>query len=173
MDVTASADLREASVALPAGFAISPSAAGGREACTPAEIGLNDAKAPTCPEPSKVGTATIATPLLEDPLEGSLYLAQPYDNEAAFGSPEHPGGSLLALYLVAEGDGMLIKLAGNVQANPQTGRLTVTFAKLPQLPIGELRLSLYGGERALLATPAACGSYAASRRLCRGAARPR
>jgi len=74
-------------VALPAGFAISPSAAGGREACTPAEIGLNDAKAPTCPEPSKVGTATIATPLLEDPLEGSLYLAQPYDNEAAFARP--------------------------------------------------------------------------------------
>ena len=68
-----------------------------------------------------LGAAKIVTPLLEDPLEGSIYLAQPYANEPAFGSPEHPGGSLLALYLVAEGDGMLIKLAGKVEADPQHG----------------------------------------------------
>ena len=37
--------------------------------------------------------------------------------------------------------------------------MTIAFANLPQLPIGEIELSLYGGERALLATPAACGSY--------------
>jgi hypothetical protein len=158
-DDVAGAELKEVAVTLPAGFAISPSAAKGREGCTPAEIELSDAKAPACPDPSILGAATIVTTLLEDPLEGSLYLAQPYANEAAFGSPEHPGGSLLAVYLVAEADGVLIKLAGNVQANPQTGQLTIAFANLPQLPIGEIELSLYGGERALLATPAACGSY--------------
>jgi len=161
----AGADLKEAAVALPAGFAISPSAAGGREACSPAEIELANAKAPTCPEASKLGSAKIETPLLEDPLEGSLYLAQPYANDAAFGSVEHPGGSLLALYLVAEGDGMLIKLAGKVEADPNTGQLTVTFANLPQLPIGEIELNLYGGERALLVTPAACGSYEVQSKL--------
>ena len=159
VNVAASADLKEASVALPAGFAISPSAAGGREACTPAEIELGNAKAPTCPEAATVGTAKLATPLLEDPLEGSIYLAQPYANEPAFGSPEHPGGSLLAVYLVAEADGVLIKLAGRVEAGAQTGQLTIAFASLPQLPIGELQLNLYGGERALLVTPASCGSY--------------
>ncbi len=153
------ADLKEAEVTLPAGFAISPSAAGGREACTPTEIELNNAKAPTCPEASILGSAKIVTPLLEDPLEGSIYLARPYENELAFGSPEHPDGSLLALYVVAEGDGVLIKLPGKVEADSQTGQLTVTFANLPQLPIGEMQLSLYGGERGLLATPAACGSY--------------
>jgi hypothetical protein len=162
----AGADLKEAAVTLPAGFAISPSAAGGREACTPAEIELNDAKAPTCPEASILGAAKIVTPLLAGPLEGSIYLAQPYENEAAFGSlPEHPGGSLLALYLVAEGGGMLVKLAGKVEADPNTGQLTVTFGNLPQLPIGELRLSLYGGERALLVTPASCGSYEVQSKL--------
>jgi hypothetical protein len=155
----AGADPREMAVALPTGFAISPSAAAGREACTPAEIELGNAEAPTCPEAAKVGAARIATPLLEEPLEGSLYLAQPYENEAAFGSPEHPGGSLLALYLVAEGDGLLLKLAGRVEADPSTGRLTVRWTDIPQLPIGEIKLSLYGGARALLATPAACGSY--------------
>jgi hypothetical protein len=161
----AGADLKEAAVTLPAGFAISPSAAGGREACTPAEIELDDAKAPSCPDPSILGAAKIVTPLLEGPLEGAIYLAQPYANDPAFGSPEHPGGSLLALYVVAEADGMLVKLAGEVQANSETGRLTVRWTDLPQLPIGEIELSLSGGERALLATPAACGSYAAQSKL--------
>ena len=135
----AGADLKEAEVTLPAGFAISPSAAGGREACTPAEIELDDAKAPTCPEASTSARRRSSTPLLEDPLEGSLYLAQPYENEPAFSSPEHPVGSLLALYLVAEGDGMLIKLAGEGRSGPGTGQLTVSWANLPQLPIGEMR----------------------------------
>jgi hypothetical protein len=162
----AGAELKEAEVALPAGFAISPSAAGGREACTPAEIELGDAKAPTCPAAAKLGSAKIVTPLVEGPLEGSIYLAQPYANEAAFSSSaEHPDGSLFALYVVAEGDGVLIKLAGRVDAEPGTGQLRITFANLPQLPIGELQLSLYGGERALLATPSTCGSYTVSTSL--------
>jgi hypothetical protein len=165
VNVAAGADLKEAEVTLPAGFAISPSAAGGREACTPTEIELGSAKALTCPEASKVGSAKILTPLLEAPLEGSIYLARPYENEPAFGSPGHPGGSLLALYVVAEGDGVLIKLPGKVEADSQTGQLTVTFANLPQLPIDEMQLSLYGGERGLLATPATCGSYAVQSKL--------
>ncbi len=155
----AGADLKEATIALPAGMAVSPSAAGGREACTPEQIELDNARAPSCPEASIVGAAKIVTPLLADPLEGSIYLAQPYENVPAFGSLEHPGGSLLALYLVAEADGVLVKLAGEVEADPQTGRLTVTFGNLPQLPIGELKLSLFGGPRALLVTQPACGSY--------------
>jgi hypothetical protein len=158
----AGADLKEAAVTLPAGFAISPSAAEGREACTPVEIELGDAKAPACPDPSILGAAKIVTPLLEDPLEGSIYLAQPYANDPAFGSPEHPGGSLLALYLVAKGDGMLLKLVGDVEADPVTGQLTVRWRDLPQLPIGELQMNLYGGERGLLVTPESCGRYESS-----------
>jgi hypothetical protein len=163
----AEADLREAAITLPAGMAISPSAAGGREACNDApepgrpggQIALHSAEPVSCPEASILGGVKILTPLLEDPLEGSIYLAQPYENEPAFGSPEHPDGSLLALYLVAEGDGMLIKLAGNVRADPNTGQLTVTWANLPQLPVGEMQLSFFGGPRALLVTPPACGNY--------------
>ncbi len=159
VDGNAGANLKEATIALPAGMAVSPSAAGGREACTPAEIELDNAKVPSCPDAAKVGSAKIVTPLLEDPLEGSIYLAQPYENDPAFGSPEHPGGSLLALYLVAGADGMLLKLAGKVQADSQTGRLTVSWRNLPQLPIGEIKLSFFGGARALLLTPPACGNY--------------
>jgi hypothetical protein len=158
----AEADLKEVTITLPDGMAVSPSAAGGREACTPVEINLHTAQAPGCRDASKVGTAKIVTPLLEDPLEGSIYLAQPYENEPAFGTPEHPGGSLLALYLVAEGDGMLIKLAGKVEADSITGQLTVSFGNVPQLPFADLKLSLFGGPRAILVTPPGCGTYPVS-----------
>jgi hypothetical protein len=161
----AEADLKAVTVTLPEGMAVSPSAAGGREACTPAQISLDTAQAPSCHDAAKVGTAKILTPLLEDPLEGSIYLAQPYANEPAFGTPEHPGGSLLALYLVAEGDGMLVKLAGKVEADPTTGQLTVSFDNVPQLPFADLKLSLFGGPRAILVTPAGCGTYPVSTSL--------
>lgn len=148
----AEADLEDAVVSLPVGMAVSPSAAGGRAACTPAQIGLSTADVPSCPDASKVGSAKILTPLLEAPLEGSVYLAQQTAN---------PFGSLLALYVVAEGGGVVLKLAGEVHLDPTTGRLTASFENNPQLPFSELRLEFFGGPRALLVTPPACGSYEA------------
>jgi hypothetical protein len=150
LSVRTQADLREAVFTLPTGTAISPSATGGRAACTPAEIELGDAEIPSCPDPSILGSAKILTPLLEAPLEGSIYLAQQNAN---------PFNSLLAVYVVAEGDGMLIKLAGKLEADPGTGQLTVRFANSPQLPFSELKLSFFGGARALLVTPPLCGAY--------------
>jgi hypothetical protein len=152
----AEASLKDTTVTLPVGMAISPAAATGRASCTPEEIGLSDASAPSCPDASKLGVAKILTPLLEAPLEGSIYLAQQGAN---------PFGSLLALYLVAEGDGMSIKLVGKVEADPVTGQLTITFEDNPQLPFSELKLSLFGGPRALLVTPPACGTYVAQSEL--------
>ena len=76
VNVAAGADLKEATMTLPTGFAISPSAAAGRLACTPEEIGLNNASKAACPDASTLGTAEIDTPLLEGPLRGSIYLAQ-------------------------------------------------------------------------------------------------
>lgn len=152
----AEADLRDLTLTLPAGMAISPSAATGRAACTAQEIGLDNANTAACPEASTLGAAKITTPLLEGPLEGSIYLAQQRSN---------PFGSLLAVYLVAEGDGILIKLAGEVTANLQTGQLAITFDDLPQLPVSEMKLSLFGGPRALLVTPPTCGTYTAQGEL--------
>ena len=154
----AEADLKEAFVRLPAGMAISPSAANGRVACsdTPepgrpgGQIALHSAEPVSCPEASILGSAKILTPLLEAPLEGSIYLAQQGAN---------PFGSLLALYLVAEADGLLVKLAGRVEVGPGTGQLNVRFANSPQLPFSEIQLTLFGGARALLMTPATCGAY--------------
>ena len=122
----------------------------GSAACAPAEIGLQADAAPSCPDASKIGTATIKTPLLDDPLEGSIYLAAPHDN---------PFNALIALYLVAKGPGVIVKLPGRVEADPDTGRLTATFDDNPQLPFDSLHLEFDGGPRAPIVLPPRCGTY--------------
>jgi hypothetical protein len=144
------ADVLRATVTLPAGVQVSPSSAEGLAACSPAQIGLHDASAPTCPDASKIGSVTVQTPLLHEPLDGAVYLAAPHDN---------PFGTLLSLYVVAQGEGVVVKLAGRVDANPVTGQLTTTFDENPQLPFSDLHLELKGGPRAPLSMPRACGRY--------------
>jgi hypothetical protein len=147
-DGLATADLRQANVVLPEGMVVNPSAAGGLGACSSAQIAIHDTTEPSCPESSKIGTVRVDTPLLEKPLEGNVYLASQTDN---------PFGSLLAIYLVAKGPGVIVKLAGHVEADAVTGRLTTVFDNQPQLPFTSLVLSLNSGPRAPLVTPSACG----------------
>lgn len=140
--------LKDASVTLPEGMAISPSSADGLLGCSPAQIGLGTNDDPTCPDASKIGTVSIVTPLLHDPLTGHVYLASQNDN---------PFGSTLALYLVAQGPGVTIKLAGRVSPDPVTGQLTTTFDNNPMLPFSNLHLQFDSGARAPLVTPPTCG----------------
>jgi hypothetical protein len=152
-----SADLKKAVVTLPEGMALNPSAGDGLAGCSEAQIGLTsegpihfDPSDPACPDGSKVGTVKITTPLLADPLEGSLYLADPSDN---------PFHSLLTGYLVAKGSGVTLKLAGRFDLDPQTGRITATFDNNPQQPFSDLALHFKGGSRGALVTPPSCGTY--------------
>jgi hypothetical protein len=149
--------LRTAVVTLPAGVTINPSEAGGLGACSLSDLGMSasgepNAAPPKCPEDSKIGTVQLTTPLLANPLPGSVYLAS---------QGENPFHSLLALYIVVEdpATGIVVKLPGRVDLNPTTGQITTTFAEDPQLPFSELRLNLKNGARAPLATPGACGTY--------------
>jgi hypothetical protein len=145
----AEADLENATVTLPAGLVINPSSASGLAACSPAQIGLNSSAPPTCPAASRIGEVEVATPLLEHPLGGSVYLATQEDN---------PFHALLAGYIVAEGSGVLIKLPGKFETNPATGQITASFEENPQLPFEDFRLTFFGGPRAPLTTPATCGT---------------
>ena len=94
------------------------------------------------------------TPLLEEPIGGTIYLAR---------QGENPFGSLLAIYLAIESPrfGLTIKLAGKIEADPNTGRLTTTFDYNPQTPVEDLYLRFRGGgPRSELATPEVCGPHA-------------
>jgi hypothetical protein len=141
--------VRKVVMGLPDGMAVSAASAAGLFACSPAQIGLDDTDSPTCPEASKIGSVTIDTPLLEKPMNGSVFLAEQGNN---------PFSSLLALYLVAEGSGVVVKLPGRIDTDAQTGRVTAVFDNTPQLPFERLSVRLKGGARAPLMNPPSCGT---------------
>ena len=151
----ATAHLKRAVVSLPAGMAVNPAAADGLGSCTRAQIDLNGADPANCPESSKIGSLEISTPLLDHAIEGSVYLAKQGENKF---------GSMLALYLAAYDPetGVVIKLPGKVEADPNTGQLTTSFDDQPELPFEDLTVEFSGGGRAALLNPPSCGTYATS-----------
>jgi hypothetical protein len=158
-------NLKGTTVTLPEGMTANPSLAAGLGACTPAQYASEtSASLPGegCPPESKIGSINIETPLLDEPIEGAVYIATPYDNMPEFGTPAHPGGSLLALYVVAKDPqrGILIKVAGKIEPNETTGQLVTTFQNTPQQPFGQFTLKFRPGATAPLVSPPACGTYA-------------
>jgi hypothetical protein len=155
---TAQSTLKKVSVTLPQGMTINPSQGEGLGVCTPAEFEAETATSEpgaACPSTSKIGTVQITTPLLEEPI---LYVAQQHNN---------PFGSLLALYVVAKSPtyGVIVKAAGQVEPDEETGQLTTTFDNLPQAPFSDFKLSFREGQRSPLITPPACGHYTATARF--------
>jgi hypothetical protein len=146
--------LRDATVALPQGMSISPSAADGLLGCTDTELGIGTELPAACPDASKIGTATLTTPLLADTFTGSVYLGSQQSDDPVSGQMYR-----LFLDLQDKERGIEIKLPGQVTADPVTGQLTATFKDNPQLPFSELKLNFKGGPRAPLSTPSACGTY--------------
>jgi hypothetical protein len=158
-------NLKDTKVVLPEGMTANPGLAAGLGACTPQQYA--EEKSSTlpgeggCPPESKIGSIEIETPLLNEKIDGAVYIATPYDNEPSFGDPEHPGGSLLALYVVARDPerGVLIKVAGKIEPDPVTGRLTTTFLNTPQQPFSRFTLKFRPGATAPLASPPTCGIH--------------
>lgn len=165
----ATPQLKDTTVVLPPGLTVNPSSAAGLTGCGPAanEFGLTTPVGQTpiettnapaqCPPASKIGTVEIVTPLLDHPLRGGVYLAEPYQN---------PFGSLLAIYIAVDdpASGVVIKLAGRVEVGAE-GQLTTTFSETPQLPFSEFKLHFFEGPRAPLMTPSTCSSYSTNSSL--------
>jgi hypothetical protein len=156
--------LRDVTVTLPKGMSINPSSGEGLGVCTPVQLASeNLASTPGtgCPSTAKVGTVEVESSLLKAPVGGSLYIAQQDDPTTKTPGTENPFDSLLALYMVIKSPerATLIKLAGEVTPDPQTGQLVTTFEENPQLPFDRFTLSFRSGARSPLVTPSACGTY--------------
>ncbi|HEV3094025.1 MAG TPA: hypothetical protein VGY30_05865 [Solirubrobacteraceae bacterium] len=152
-----SSDIKGVKVTLPVGVTVNPSQAEGLGVCTPAqyastELSFHPDPSKGCPSDSKIGTVLLHTPLLEEPIEGNVFVAAPRIN---------PFGTLLALYMVLEDPyvGVLVKQAGKVETDPVTGQITTTFDEIPQLPFSDFDFKFREGARAPLVTPATCGTY--------------
>jgi hypothetical protein len=148
----AEAYLDKATVTLPQGVTINSAGGDGLLGCTAAEVDLHGPGPAQCPDASKIGTVQVQTPLIDHPVHGAVFAATQKDN---------PFGSLLATYIAINDPltGVVVKLAGQVEADPSSGQLTATFDENPQLPFSTFELNFFGGSRAVLRTPPSCGTY--------------
>ncbi len=149
------AAVREAVVTLPEGMTINPSVGAGLLGCSPGQYAVETASSAPgagCPNGSKIGDFSVRSPLFEKEIDGSVFLATPFDN---------PFDTLIGLYLVAKSTerGVLVKVPGKLDADPASGTLVATFDELPQLPYTDLKIQFREGQRSPLATPAVCGAF--------------
>ena len=139
----AEANLKDAVVTLPEGMTVNPASANGLGACSAAQIELHGPEPASCPDSSKIGKVEIDSPLVDRPIKGGVYLATPFEN---------PFGSLLGIYIAVYDpvSGVVVKVAGRVEADPVTGRLTTRFDENPQLPFEDLKVNFFGGPGCLV-----------------------
>jgi hypothetical protein len=149
-DELANALVKDATVELPEGLTVSPSGAAGLTACSDAQLDLESSGEAHCPPTSRVGTVEIASGVLKDPLNGTVYLGEERPSER------------IRFFVVAPGPGVVVKFAGALHADPATGRFSATLADIPQLSFRRISLSFDGGSGALLASPLGCGPAVAS-----------
>ncbi len=166
LTLPASSALHDASVTLPAGMSLSPAAGSGLQACSAAQFAEASRKPAACPPASQIGTVKVTTPLLVNPLEGQLFVAEP-----ECGAPAHPApcgpadaqdGRLFRLFMQVQGSGVTLKLSGTANVNTESGQLTTSFQNTPELPFSKLQIALTQGPRAPLANPQSCGTATTS-----------
>jgi hypothetical protein len=139
-------DLGDTTVALPPGMAVNPGRLAGLEACQPAEAGLGSEAPPSCPAASVIGEAEIETPLVKNPLKGSVYVLA--------SSPP-----AIELLVAVVGEGVNLKFPATLRLNEATGQMTLALDETPELALASLKISFAGGAHAAFVTPLTCGVY--------------
>ena len=166
--------LKDATVTLPEGVSISPSAADGLDGCSDVagagdQVRYDDTLPVSCPDASKVGTVVATSPLLAShdpktdavtgakPITGDVYVIKPHPGDL---SPAGNQDGLFRLLIQVDSreDGVNVKIPGVVTADRVTGRLTARFENNPQVPVKHLSMTLTPGDRASLANPPTCTS---------------
>jgi hypothetical protein len=163
-DGLSQSEIKRAVVTLPVGVTVNPSVGEGLGVCSKADYereSLHVEEGEGCPNSSKIGTVSVETPALENPIKGSLYLAQQDDPGTTEPGAENPFDSLIALYIVLRSPeyGISVKIPAKVEPDPKTGQLVTTVEDIPQLPFNHFNLHFREGQRASLVTPPTCASY--------------
>jgi hypothetical protein len=153
---------RNAVVTLPSEVTINPSLGAGLIGCEPAQYASEDAFNPQgtgCPNGAKIGDFSVHSPLIDELIDGAIYLASPDDPNTPAPGQENPFDTLIAVYLIAKSPerGILVKVPGKLVPDLRTGNLIATFEDLPQLPYTDLNVDFRSGQRAPLITPSSCG----------------
>lgn len=149
----ATSTMKNARVVLPEGVTINAAAADGLQGCSADQVGYGRNELSHCPEAAKIGSIEVDVPALEEPLHGAVYQRTP--------EPGH----LFRFWVVSDEQGVHLKLPAEIETNPVTGQVVTVFngidslGGLPQVPFRSLKLDVFGGPRAPLATPATCGTY--------------
>jgi hypothetical protein len=155
---------KEATVTLPAGMGINPSAAAAPnnlKTCDNSQFVLHSTAAIACPAESKIGTATIASAALpEGNLEGNVYVGK---QESA----DPTSGNEYRIFIDAASAryGIDVRLIGHVFADPVTGQLTTKISEVPQVPFTSFQLNFVGGQHAVLSSPPTCGPNTSGARM--------
>ena len=154
------AHLKRATVRLPEGWSVSPSAADGLVGCSDAQSRVGTLLGAACPDASKIGTVEATTPLLEEKLEGGVYVGTQESDDPL-------SGRMFRMFIAlnSEERGIRVKLPGQIRVDPATGRIETTFDNNPQVPVDRISLRLKGGPRAPLASPLDCGTKPATAEL--------
>jgi hypothetical protein len=139
--------IKRAVVTLPDGLTINPDAADGQSACTDGQAHFDSEAPAACPDNAKIGTFAVGSSALDGPLTGSIYIGQPIPSDQ------------YRVFMIADGFGIHAKLIGSFQPDPLTGRVTVYFNDLPQVPFDDFQVHLFASDRGLMATPTHCTLY--------------
>ena len=106
-----------------------------QQACTEMQFNANPAG---CPKASFIGHATVATPILPEPLTGPMIFVS------------HGGEAFPSLILVLQGYGFTIDIVGSTFINKQ-GITSSTFKAIPDEPVGDFQLTMPQGKYSALA----------------------
>lgn len=154
-DGVAQSRIRDLEFALPPGMKAAASLTEG-ESCSEAQLEEESPDADPgggCPDASRVGTAEVESPVVTDPIAGSVYKATPFQNFAA--------DSPAALYVVLKRSdlGVVVTQPIGLESDPETEQLIGFAEEMPQLPFNDLRIHLQEGPGAPLVSPPLCGNY--------------
>jgi hypothetical protein len=101
------------------------------EACLASVFDANPA---ACPAPSRIGIATVHTPVLPVPLAGPVYFVS------------HGGAKFPDAVMVLQGDGVTVNVTGETFINGKTGVTSATFRAVPDVPFEDVEVKIPTGK---------------------------